>query len=56
MSGSIWLSGYIVSGYTTYYCVIFSVSVEKEHSFMSGSIWLSGYLVMQYLVTQLITV
>ena len=60
MSGSIWLSGYLViitvSGYTTYYCVIYSVSVEKEHSFMSGSIWLSGYLVMQYLVTQLITV
>ena len=56
MSGSIWLSGYIVSGYTTYYYVISSVSVEKEHRFMSGSIWLSGYLVMQYLVTQLITV
>ena len=50
MSGSIWLSGYIVSGYTIYYCVIFSVSMEKEHSFMSGSIWLSGYTVSGYLV------
>ena len=52
MSGSIWLSGYIVSGYTTYYCVISSVSVEKEHSLCPV---VSGYLVIQYLVTQLIT-
>ena len=37
-----------VSGYTTYYYVISSVSVEKEHSFMSGSIWLSGYTVSGY--------
>ena len=28
--------------------MIFSVSVEKEHSFMSGSIWLSGYTVSGY--------
>ena len=28
--------------------MIFSVSVEKEHSFIFGSIWLSGHAVSGY--------